>query len=75
MHPQLTTAALAATYRELLRDAERSRSLVAARDAVPCPSAPWSWERVLCWLRDRWRRHLDLASPWGPISASPPSAA
>ena len=41
----------------------------AAREAVPCPRrSPWSW------LRDRWRRHLDLASPWGPISASRTSA-
>ena len=83
MHPRVTSALLATAQQDILRDAERSRSRAAARRAAASadrpaagrsapPGATSPLSRMLCWLRGAWRRHVDLASPWGPISASGP---
>jgi hypothetical protein len=74
MHPQITSAVLASAQQGLLRDAARSRTIAAARGTArrptPEPLARRARPRLYCWLRDTWSQYVDLASPWGPISAS-----
>jgi hypothetical protein len=75
MHPHLTDGVRAAVLQQMLRDAERSRLAAAARGGSSPPETTRPRAHLFCWLRDRWRRHVDLTSPWGPISASRPSGA